>query len=163
MASAKADKNKTSAKPPKTGKSNISTQLPDLERRNEALEWRLRGYSFKAIGEALDPPCSAQRAYELVADGLAVAKAEHTEKASEVLQFEIKRIDRMIAGLQGRIFVPDVVYEKASEEQKAEFDKMSLKAMEMADRFLDRKARLLGFYRTDDSKVKEPLPWSDTD
>ena len=168
----KSAASKTSDKPQKAknSTSSVSTQQPDLVKRAQALELRLRGYSFSAVGKAMvdekgEPaPISAQRAYELVSEGLAVAQARYTEKASEVLQFEIKRIDRMIAGLEENIFIPDVVLSTLTEEQRQANMKLCLKSMDMADRLLDRKARLLGFYRSDEQgRIKQPLPWVDND
>lgn len=151
-----------SARKPNASKAKISKQEPDLQKRKEAMEYRLRGYSYVAIGGKLG--VSSKRAYELVAEGLTVARAEFTEKGVELMEFELNRIDRMITGLEDMIFPPDEVMCDLTDEVRNDKYKISLKAMEMADKLLERKAKLLGFYRQDDAnKTKEPLPWVDND
>lgn len=163
------------AKPKQPNVSKNSKQQPDLEKRKLALEWRLRGYSYEAIGKELE--ISASRAYTLVSEGLAQKKAEYEDSASQSLQFELDRIERMIVQLEKVIFAydavvkdewVDVVDEKTGEVTGKErvqpkLPKQVLDALFMADKLLDRKAKLLGFFRTDDTKQKEPLPWNDDD
>lgn len=152
-----------------SGKNPGRMSRPTNPRRHEALDWRIRGFSYDAIAKKMS--ISKRDAYRLVSEGLDEARREYQEKANELMDIELKRCDRLVTALQDFCIPEDEIPSKLEEIQKlpdAERDaaleklfKPSLKAMDMMEKILDRKARLLGFYRADDSKVKEPLPWTD--
>jgi len=144
---------------------------PTNPRAREALDWRIRGYSYEAIAKHMQ--VSKPTAYGWVAAALAEARASYAEKASEVLEMELRRCDAMISALQAMCIPPDEIPLKMEEilklpkeEQAAAQEKAflpNLKFMDQMEKLLDRKARLMGFYRTDDTKVKEMLPWNDNE
>lgn len=116
------------AKRPKTGRprgrkdSKTSPRaIAIAKKRGEALEYRLAGWSFRAIGEAMG--CSAQRAYVLVEEAL---KATLNDPAETVRTLELVRLDEMMIG----------AFDAAKNGDGAAVDRV-LKIM-------DRRAKLLG-------------------
>lgn len=151
------------SKDAKIGK-NANTTGGDVEARKAAAELRLRGYSFKAIGEKLG--VSPNRAYDYVREALEEQRKSYQETAGEALQQELNRIERNITLLEKIVFPPDKVAEDEIDESTGKpipvkLTKTQADALFQMNMLLDRKARLLGFYKTDDTKTKEPLPWSD--
>lgn len=63
------------------------------KRRGEALAYRLQGFSFKAIGEAMN--VSMQRAHSLVEQAL---KSTLHDPADEVRNLELVRLDELLIG-----------------------------------------------------------------
>ena len=93
------------------------------ERRAQVLRLRLAGLDFAAIGAALDPPVSMQRAHQLYLDGLALVVKEPAE---DVLKADLERLDILWRAMLTRA---------ASG---------SARHAEVALRVLERKARMLG-------------------
>lgn len=161
MSSASSDKTKPK---PRVKIPKSKQQVPDLEKRTRCMELRLRGYSFRAIGEEMG--LSQSRAYELCASAYEEQRRQYQESAGEALQQELNRIERNITLLEAVVFPEDrvpvpEVDEATGKPIPVKLTKVQMDALFMMDKLLDRKAKLLGFYRTDDTKVKEPLPWSD--
>ena len=125
-------------------------------RQHQILDLRLRGYSYKAIAEVIG--LDIGNTHKLAQRALEKARTDLAEKASDVFEIELRRIERMITSIERVVFPEDKVPTNDSE-----YLKVSLKAMEMMEKLLDRKAKLLGFYKTADSTQKEALPWSDDD
>lgn len=131
---------------------SIVSNDSDLDGRQKiALELRLRGYSFPAIAKHMGIKHSFD-AYHLVEKALTIAREHHKHASGNILQLELDRIDRMLSGLEKKIFPPD--------EVDAEFEGC-LSCMRMASVFIDQKARLLGLYAPEQAAAKAPLPWVD--
>lgn len=64
------------------------------EREGQALELRKRGFSYDRIGEALG--ISRAGAYECVRRALEALRVDSQEKAEEVRELELSRLDRML-------------------------------------------------------------------
>lgn len=77
------NQNKTSAK-----------ELRGTARREKCLELRLAGFSYKQIGTALG--ISAQAAHKHVTKGLEDLRASTKEKAENVRDMELARLDQML-------------------------------------------------------------------
>jgi hypothetical protein len=95
-----------------------------LERRERAMALRVAGKSYADIGAALG--VSAQRAYQYVTEELGKAAKRRAESAEAMVRLESDRIDQLWAALwpQCQKGVP--------------------RAVEVAVRLLDRRARMLG-------------------
>lgn len=90
----------------------------------EALELRLKGMSYKQIGEELD--CAIGTAYNAVSRGLKELNSLAKEKAEEVRQLELSRIDSVL----------DSVIKRAK--------KGNDKAIASMVKLMDRRAKYLG-------------------
>lgn len=157
-------------KPKAAGRCKTSSKAPDLEKRRIAYEWRLRGYSYEAIGREMG--CSAARTYQFVKEVMDEKQASYTESISELTAFELDRIERMLSQLEKVIFALDEVVQDEFDTDpetgevlrtrvQPKLAKQVLDALFMADKLMERKAKMLGLFRTDDTKTKDPLPWSD--
>jgi hypothetical protein len=78
------------------GSSDAATRLTAAERRARVVRLRIGGWSFEAIGEALDPPVSMQRAHQLYEDALRRIVAEHVD---EHRQTDLARLDLLWRGV----------------------------------------------------------------
>lgn len=67
------------------------------ERAAQALELRLQGVSYRAIGKRLN--CSPAAAYQYVAGALAEIRGNCLEKAEELRELEISKLDKLEAKL----------------------------------------------------------------
>lgn len=83
---------KRTPKPSRTKPSDIGA----AERAAQALELRLQGTSYREIGKRLNV-CSAT-AYTYVAGALSAIRAECIEKAGELHEVEIQKLDRLEIG-----------------------------------------------------------------
>lgn len=159
----------------KPGKIEKGKNLADYEItpefRRKLIDLRIRGYSFQAIADWCAKPKEqgglgrkmlAQTVYIHISRGLEDARKNYSESASELLNIEVQRLDRLITALEKFCVPPDAVQTAESEAEVEALFKPSIKAMEQLEKLLDRKARLLGFYRAaESSNTKEALPWSD--
>jgi len=64
------------------------------QREKDALELRTRGFTYEAIGEALGMSLSG--AADAVRRALQALKSETAEKAEEVRDLELRRLDKML-------------------------------------------------------------------
>lgn len=143
------------------------------ERRKKAMEYRLRGYSYRAIGariakdENKPEPFPEATVYGWVSSAMEDARKNYTDKAIEVLEMELARIDRMVQGMEQSLFPPDEVpptdEELEKDPEKFKAFKAKVDMIFAVNQLLDRKAKLMGFYRESDMKTKEPLPWNDNE
>lgn len=69
-----------------------------LQRQLEALDLRMRGFSFRAIGDKLE--VSHQQAYRDVMNELARLASERDGKVEELRQLELERLDMLLKGLE---------------------------------------------------------------
>jgi len=72
-----------------------SVRLKAADRKQLALRLRRDGHSFAGIGQQLG--CSAQRAHQIVTQGLAAINRENAELAAEVTRLEQERLDALLA------------------------------------------------------------------
>lgn len=91
------------------------------KRRREALEYRIQGYGFQAIGNALG--ISTTRAFQLVSEGLSELTREPAERLREI---EAERLDMMTTA-----FFPNAV-------------QGDLGAAAVVLKIMERRAKLLG-------------------
>lgn len=130
-------------------------------RGREMLDFRIKGYSYQAIADHFG--VSASGVFGQVRKLLDEARANYSEKATELLELELTRVDRMLNAIHDVIMREDKIEKDEDPDMVIKKTKISLAAMDIADKLLDRKAKLLGFYRSNDNSTKEPLPWNDDD
>jgi hypothetical protein len=76
---------------------NSATRIAAAERRTRALQLRVEGRTYAAIGKELG--CSEQRAHRNITKELARLNARRAEAAGEVTRLELERLDALWAGL----------------------------------------------------------------
>lgn len=130
------------AKPHKTSKRALNA----AERRRMAMNLRLAGKSFQAIGDHLG--ISRQRAHRLIADELARLVEETQDDAAAYRQLHVERIEAMLAAAWPLILGRD--------DGKAVGATTRLSAIEKAVRLLDRQAKLLGLDKPTPMELSGP-------
>ena len=78
------------------GASDPETRLNAAERRARVVRLRLGGWSYEAIGAALDPPVSMQRAHQLYQDALRRIVAEPVDEHRKT---DLERLDLLWRGV----------------------------------------------------------------
>lgn len=103
-----------------TGTQNLEA----LERRHKAVELRLQGLSYSAIGKAIG--VSTVHAFRYVRDAMALSRKKLGEEAEAVVHMELLRLDSLWKGLWAKASTGDA------------------RAIEAALRIMARRADLLG-------------------
>jgi hypothetical protein len=111
-------------KPNPNGSPNCPVRIAHGRRAGEALELRLAGLSYAAIGERMG--VSAPRAYQLVSGEVERINARRSENAAELVRIEVERLDRLL----------EAVWPKATAGELAAVDRVLL--------IMARQAKLLG-------------------
>jgi hypothetical protein len=81
-------------------------RIKAAQRRAEALELRLAGCTYQAIGERLG--CSYQRVQTIIKRELERLTAQRTEAAQALVTQECERLDRLQLGLWGKAVKGDI-------------------------------------------------------
>ena len=105
-------------------KATAKTMAVALSRERQALELRMAGKGYQAIGDALG--ITAPGAADAVRRAIAKLEAETAEKAEEVRRLELDRLDAMLEGL----------WEKAQDGDPQAIDRVL--------RIQERRAKYLG-------------------
>ena len=105
-------------------KATAKTMAVALSRERQALELRMAGKGYQAIGDALG--ITAPGAADAVRRAIAKLEAETAEKAEEVRRLELDRLDAMLEGL----------WEKAKDGDPQAIDRVL--------RIQERRAKYLG-------------------
>ncbi|MEU1883409.1 hypothetical protein ABZ470_39400 [Streptosporangium sp. NPDC020072] len=103
----------------------IARQIEIAQRRNKAVQMRLAGMSYPAITEALGYKSSGAASKDVTRALRAASKAMQ-ENSEELLQIEIDRLDRLMAGLWTKAIGGDT------------------KAVETIEKIIYRRCQLLG-------------------
>lgn len=103
----------------------IARQIEIAQRRTKAVQMRLAGMSYSAITEQLGYPSSGAASKDVTRALRAASKAQQ-ESSEELLQIEIDRLDRMMAGLWAKAITGDT------------------KAVEVIEKLIYRRCQLLG-------------------
>lgn len=146
--------------------SRTSKKAPKKElNMKRAVELRVRGYSYRAIGTSLG--VSVKTAHQYVKESLDEAIKERKEAADHALDIQLQQVDGVIRGL-APMCIPeeDATYTEINDEgEEVPVDfKPNSKAVAELIKYLDHKAKLLGHYvKPEEVRTKEPLPWSDDD
>ncbi len=89
-----------------TRQKTSKTAIKGASRQRQCVRLRRRGWTYQQIGDELG--ITAATAYEHVSKALAKVRAETHEKATEIVEMELQRIDAMIKGLADKAEEGDV-------------------------------------------------------
>jgi hypothetical protein len=106
------------------------------EQTTRAFALRVKGLSYRDI--AAEMGCSVGWAYKLVSDELAKLQAESAEKAAELRQIELERLDGMLVAM------------------REDIDKGDARKIETALKIMERRAKLLGLDAPTKQEVSGP-------
>jgi len=103
---------------------NAKRKVSAAERKRQALDFRMAGFTFQQIGDKLG--ITKQAAHHLVVEALEETRAKIAESSEQVMQMELDRLDSLWR----------TVYPQAKQG--------NLGAIDRSLRIMERRARLLG-------------------
>lgn len=113
------------------------------ERRNQAMQLRIHGATFKEIGRAMG--VTEQRAHQLVSEGVAHQSLYLAETANELIVIEAARLERLYAMAYRRAtFQPP---SPAGPDPHRPPPEMDYEAARLCVRISERRSKLLGLDR----------------
>ena len=138
----------------KQERGNSGEALENEARRDEAMNLRIVGKTYKQIGIAMG--YSEARAHKVVTKELARIREERAETINDVRDMELERLDHLFAIAMGRADPPETKDPDLLELQAEN----RMKAIDRAVKLMDRRAKLLGLdapKRIDTSITNNPL------